>query len=476
MKWEESKRKLLISLGVSILAILLSMVVVGLSAYLVIFIVGALFTFFITLAKPSVLFTVIFPFTVIFSQLPISVGDMQVSLERVLIIIGGIGLIGGVLVTKRLIIYPIQPWSMVGLILWIGFYFISLQLYPSRDGFILVLGYIQKIFLAYFVYISVKDMNQINKILKIYLLSSFIASIFTLFVYFQEGSLTYIRLSSFSADEDISLLRGLARHGTSNYLALWISMYFREQSSKLRRIFWTILVLWFGGMALFALRRESLITIPLGLVILIYLQPKERRAQTILLSLIMIGISVSFIYLSEEWKNRLLIETFEQYNRGFTRLLLFFSFTPAALVDSPLVGHGPANYVKTVLRFPETVNDYILIQGGMASHNSFSSAVVEAGIFAFLGISIFLFSIGKSIWDLRIIERESSKTVFSFTLLFYIQLLMSMSFGDALRLPVTWFWLGMIMAIIRIGKSKYSLDNNKKLDQEVTLTAVSKNA
>lgn len=409
----------------------------------------------LTLLNPSWFFTAIYPPFIMLGQVPLIIGEVTISLERALVIVGGIGLVGGIFVTKRLRMHPLPKSVFFGSILLLGTYLVAMLLLPADHGDLVVLGLYQKAILGYFVFISFRDPKELHTVIKLFLAASFVASLFTLYVYFTEGSLATIRMASYSLDEmdlDLSLLRGLARAGAGNTMALWLAIGMLWQSSSREgRMFWVVAILWFGLLSLFALRREALATIALGLTWLLWRHPGRNRRYTMLLILLMVVAVLSFVMVSPEWMDRLTGETVEDFVSGEDpRMVLLFSFTPTAFLASPLIGYGPGNYHLTQMYFPDAVTSGILLYGGISPHNSWSAAAIEAGIGALIGFCLMLWGIGRPL--LKTLKTQDPKllALWSIAPLLFFQLLMSLFFGDALKLTVTWFWFGVLLAFERM--------------------------
>ena len=409
----------------------------------------------LTLLNPSWFFTAIYPPFIMLGQVPLIIGEVTISLERALVIVGGIGLIGGIFVTKRLRMHPLPKSVFFGSMLLLGSYLAAMLLFPSDHGQSVVLGLYQKAILGYFVFISFREPKELYMVIKLFLAASFIASLFTLYVYYTEGSLSTIRLATYNPDEidlDLSLLRGLARAGAGNTMALWLAIGMLWQtSSREGRTFWVAVILWFGVLSLFALRREALVTIALGLVWLLWRHPGRHRRYTMLLILLMVAGIVLFIMASPEWMDRLTGETVEDFASGEDpRLVLLFSFTPTAFLASPLIGYGPGNYEAIQRHFPEAVTSTILMYGGVAAHNSWSATAIEAGAGALIGFCLMLWGIGRHLFNALQTQDTSLTVLWSIAPLLFFQLVMTLFFGDALKTTVTWFWFGVLLALVRM--------------------------
>ena len=409
----------------------------------------------LTLLKPSWFFTAIYPPFIMIGQVPLVIGDVTISLERALVVVGGIGLIGGIFVTKRLQLHPLPRSVFFGSLTLLGTYLVAMLLLPAEHGDSIVLGLYQKAILAYFVFISFREPKELYTVIKLFLAASFVASLFTLWVYFTEGSLASIRGASYSLDEidlNLSLLMGLARAGAGNTMALWLAIAMLWQSKNREgRFFWVVMILWFGLLSLFALRREALVTIALGMVWLLWRHPGRHRRYTILLTVLIVAGLALFVMVSPEWMDRIMGETVDEFAAGEDpRMVLLFSFTPTAFVASPLIGYGPGNYQITQFHFPDAVSSKILLYGGNSPHNSWSAAAVEAGLGALIGFCVMLWGIGRPL--LKTLKTQDPKLIalWSIAPLIFFQLLMSLFFGDALKYTVTWFWFGVLLAFERM--------------------------
>ncbi len=409
----------------------------------------------LTLLKPSWFFTAIYPPFIIVGQVPLTIGTTTISLERALVIVGGIGLVGGLFVAKRLRTDSVSKSVFLGTLIFLVAYLLAMILRPAEYGSVIVLGFYQKAILGYFVFISFREPEELWTALKLFLTASFIASLFTLWVYFEEGTLATIRLSSYGADDlsfETSLFRGLARAGAGNTMALWVAICMLWQTRRREgRVFWTGLILWFGVLSLFALRRETLVTIAVGLVWLVWRHPGRHRRYTILASLLMVVGLWFFIMVSPEWMDRLMGETVDEFSYATDpRMALLFRFTPAAFMESPLIGYGPGNYEATQFQFSETLPSLLLQLGGLAPHNSWSGVVIEAGAGALIGFCMLLWGVGRPLFKSLKTQATMAIALWNIAPLLFLQLIMSLFFGDALKLTVTWFWFGFLLALERM--------------------------
>jgi hypothetical protein len=407
----------------------------------------------LVLIRPAWLFIVVYPLFVSIGQIPLSFGSITISLERLLVVLGGFGFLGGIFVTKQIKLKKVPLIVTLGILIWFIFYVISGVMHPAPNGqgVVELFGYAQKVALAYLVYISIDTPKQMKTALQAYLISGIVASLVTLIAYYEYGSLYIIREADYRSGQSIfeSIFQGLARAGTGNAMLIWLALFlFRQSESKRGRFVWGALVFWFGVINLFALRRELLLTIPLGLLFLAWRNMLGNRMLTLLISGGLFILITLFVQFSPEWQQRLLIETVDQFpSVQDPRLNLLFKFTPVAFSHSPWFGYGPGNYAATQLLFPNTVPYSSLSRGGNSPHNAWSAALVEAGIFACLGLCLFLYGLGRPLFKRYQQDHNFSKVLWSFAPLLFLQLLFSMMFGRAVGLSVIWFWFGFLLSL-----------------------------
>jgi len=433
----------LLSIGLIVLTVLEPVIGLGL--------LFALLLAIFTSIHPAWLFTIIYPLLISIGQIPLSVGGTVVSLERLLVLIGSVGFLGGVFITKQIKLKKIPMHVFLGVFIWWACYMVSGLLSSSSVGWTILFGYTQKILLAYMVYISINTPREFSTALRAYLFSGIVASSITLIAYFEYGSLYIIREASYQSGQSLgeSLFQGLARAGTGNAMFIWLALLlFQQAESKRSRILWGTMIFWFGVINLFALRRELLLTIPLGLIFLAWRNMLGNRALTIFISVLFFSLASWFISSSPEWQSRLLIETAGQFSSSQDpRLNMLLKFTPAAFMASPWFGYGPGNYAVTQLLFPGTMPYYYLRHGGSAAHNAWSATLVEAGIFSFLGLCLFLYGLGKPLRRHGDSDEHFMMVLKAFAPLIFLQLLFTMFFGHALVSSVIWFWFGFLLAL-----------------------------
>lgn len=436
-------------------------------AALIVVAVVALGSIAISLIQPAWLFTFAYPLLIPIGQVPISIGGTQVSLERLLIVVGSLGFVAAIL-SKRLSLTGVPRFAIGGFALWFGMYSISLAVYPTTQGIIELSGYLQKAVMAYMVSAILDSAEDADRAFKLFLLSSFLVSLVAIAVYLRQGSLSAIRVSSLSVSNvaSESMLNGLARAGSGNTMAVWIALVQLWQAKNQRQRAARLLIVgWFSLVALFALRREVLVTLALGLVIMFVHRPIGHRSQVIAVIGFLFAVTATFVLSSHEWMNRLTVETVSQLQSGSDpRLSLLLHFTPRAVLSAPLVGYGPGNYAAAQLRFPDTVPIYLIGLGGSAAHNVWSAAAVEAGVGAFLGLCVFLYGIGRPLWQYRDIPHQDLDTIWRFMPIMFTQVLVSMFFGNALILPATWFWFGLFLAAERVTREGPTADRRLKTD------------
>lgn len=159
------------------------------------------------------------------------------------------------------------------------------------------------------------------------------------------------------------------------------------------------------------------------------------------------------VMLTPDWVDRLSGETVEEFSAGRDTRTNLLLFTPEALRESPWIGHGPGNYPATTYRlvvYKTNPSLGTLEKGGLEPHNSWSGTAVEAGIFALLGLCLWLYGIGRPLWQAHRTADGRLNNLWAFAPLIFVQLLTFMFFGDGLVLPQVWFWFGMLLALTRV--------------------------
>ncbi len=407
----------------------------------------------ISLLSPGWIFIYLYPLIMRFGQIPFMVGGTTISLERSLLIVGG-AVIALAIATHRLVLPALSIRVLLGLILWFGMYMAAWIWHPSDYGLVIALGYAQKAAMAYMVFAVLVKPAHFKTVLKVFFWSSLLLSFVTVFAYLQEGSLSYIREGDFFTEDEqsLSLFEGLARAGTANTMAVWVALLLLWQARHaLQRWLLGIAVLWLVVVSLFALRREVLVTIPLGMAVLFLSRQVGRRRQILLIGMLLSVAAVAFLISSPEWIARLSTETVNQLSEGTdARLMLMFQFTPSAVLTAPLLGYGLGNYAATQMLFPTTVPLYVFERGGIAIHNTWSGIVVEAGLIAFLGFNLFLYGLGWPLWSIRHTGDRDLDLLWAFAPLIFVQLLLYMFFGNDIFQPATWFWFGFLLALERL--------------------------
>ncbi len=416
---------------------------------------------FVIFLRPIWSVTFLYPAIHVLGGYPVAVGSVSISLERVILVFAGVGFVVYLLRTRKI---PAMPLPLLfGWLAWLLAFVVTIFLFPTDIGLNKVLSLVQKMLFGYLVFLSFQTTEQVNRAIKLYILSTFVASFVTLGVYFSSGGAALIRSGSFIenditvASEIPDLFLGLARAGAGGILEVFLCLLLLSTVKTRREKFlWIAIGVWLAGASTLALRREYLISlVACFLVVLLY--RRTRFGSGGLAFLAIAGVLVfGLVTNMAEWSTRLFGETVTAFENNQDRRTLYFLSSLDAWNQSPFVGYGAGNWSISVR--PYFFNrGPSLVDSLPSSHNSFTMTLVETGL---LGGLPFLFVFGYMAARLTKLSRQSLdpqlKSVLSFSVVFLLEIFFWLFFGDAIMNNLTWYWLGLLAAIIVLGKAQLS--------------------
>lgn len=429
---------------------------IGLTVGLPVMIIG--------LSFPSWIIGVLYPSIWFLGQIPLRAGSSDFSLERGIVLFAGFGLLASILKRREIVLFPSNT-LLVSSVLMIGAMFFSTFINQAEYGLFQLISLIQKIVFAWLVFVSLNHINRVRKAMRLFLIASVFASFFTIIVIVQSGNLFIIQSSSFVAGDSVSenLLRGIARAGAGNTIAVWLALLeARTAKTQERKLLWLLVLVWTVIFALLALRREVLIIIPVGFLVLTW-RSRTARNRTVLAGLITISLLAVFISISPEWSYRLNKNPLAGTANETRWILLQYSWE--AFKAAPVLGHGPGTFRDVQFQFPEYVQRlgltiYQNLKFGVASHNSFSTFLVETGIVGSLGFCLMLVWMWKQLTSRVSLQNKFIEDIWPFSLVIFVNILLKFSFGDGILINVHWFWVGVLWSVIALAINDRSLRNS----------------
>lgn len=400
-------------------------------------------------------------------QFPIgTVAGVTVSLERlVMLVLGPLCILQLAFAEEnvRRIVHFTPRSIALGLLLWLTALGFSCAIHFEAGDTALLLGYAQKFLLGFLFACAVASEPDARRAVRLFALATLLAVPATFFVYYTQGS-SVIRAAGFLSSDfgDITFVEGLARSGALGgipLMACWLEAVFAGRPS--RRILWYVGVAALFAAAMLALRREYVLSIavclgwglfglPLGL----------RRFQALAIVGGFFALGFAIIQIVPEWRPRLLSETVDTFVSGQDLRLLMLQTSPRLFAEEPLIGRGLGTFPRLMatslpVRFASDEEATRFLAQGLASHNSFLTAALEAGVFGLLGLTIVFVSLGRWCWRLwRFGGRVLGSPLAYFAPLFFIQLLFSVTFQDGLASNIVWAFLGMSVAIVALERSR----------------------
>jgi hypothetical protein len=408
---------------------------------------------------PAILL-VVYPLLAFIGQFPITGAGIPLSVEHIVAAVCAVVMLvecafGSVRLRSANGVF------LVGFVVWSGANALSLLQHPSREGNFEVFGYIQKFVFCYLVFLALAEARCVLKVMRWYIAGCFIAGVFTIcFFLFQGASLDDLRGASYGGLDEagqlqVSLMEGLARSGAGNLLPFWFALvFFMMYPDRGRRSLYLGLAAFFLLLSLMALRREVLVCLVFGFVVLAAWAPREYRGPIALVMGLCLCGAASVVVSNESWSRRLFEETAEDLSAGQDPRLAMLVATPAALLDKPLLGHGPGTYRTTILNYVSVRG--VLGETGLAAHNSFSAAAVQAGCVGLLGAVLMTGGLCIQVVGRRQYPTRSLGLIRLASLIILLEVLDRQSFGDGLWAPQTWFWFGVLLAQGKILE-EYSL-------------------
>jgi O-antigen ligase len=203
---------------------------------------------------------------------------------------------------------------------------------------------------------------------------------------------------------------------------------------------------YFAVLSLLALRREVLIEAGVGMLVLIFIFPKRDRIVLRMTGLILACAITIAIATSERWQDRLFTETRNDYEMGQDARTILLKYTPAALMDRPLLGHGPGSYAWTMWNYSPLAG---LASRGIEAHNSFSRAAVETGTLGLIGFTVMFVALcwkavrrRREIFRIGILPRLTAIMIF-------LHVGDWLFFGDGIGSNTTWYFIGVLLYLDR---------------------------
>ena len=416
---------------------------------------------------PLRVLTYVYPCLSVVGQYPLgTVGGVPLSLERVaLLLLGPLCLVqvfAGGENARRIVRYT-PGIITAGLGLWLIALALSCVLHFAPGDTALLWGYGQKFLLGFLFACAVAAEPDALRAVRLFAVTSLVATVATFYVYVTQGSAA-IRSGAFVSLEygDVTLLEGVARAGANGsvpLMACWLQAVFARRGRL--KLAWYVGVAALFVAAMLALRREYLLSIGVCMLWGVYSLPLGvRRFTAVFVVGGFLALGVGVIHLVPEWRQRLFSETVDSLTSGQDLRLLMLQTAPKLFVEEPLAGHGLGTFpflmatsLPVHLATDEETNRFLA--RGLASHNSFLTAGLETGLLGLVGL-VALFG-GLGLWSVRIWRNSRMRggsALAMFAPLFFIQIFFGVFFQDGLASNIIWAFMGMLIAIVAIERSK----------------------
>jgi len=416
-------------------------------------VLGVVLLLWVGFAIPMTFFAIIYPIAMIFGGITLGV----VSFERAVVIFGAMGFMSGIFM-RRFRVPHLPPMVILGVLIWLLAFCISYISIPSEPGTVRVTQAFQKAAFGWLVFVALCDERRLKKAIRVSMVVLLIASVVSLIAVLISGNMYFLRASSFGAGETLgeNLFRGVARSGTganATIAACLAMMEYRLAQEKGRpSLGWMLLVIWFISISMFALRRESLIAIIGMLILIAWYRPVKKGAAWLWVILLSFASIFTIFSYSTEWQQRIYGDTVARFKAGTDTRTNLLEFSWEATKQSPWIGYGPGSYGKTQLKFRDIVLD---AEAERAPHNSFAAAAVEAGVPAFLGLSIFVLAIFFPLLRQKVqLDDPLLQSMWAMAPILFIPLFSALFFGDAITNTSIWYWLGLLAALTYLVKQR----------------------
>jgi len=282
----------------------------------------------------------------------------------------------------------------------------SLSLLISKCFIVSLRAYI--IFLSYFfIYFlilnNIENRKEFDSFIKLFFISSFFISIYTLFHYYE--FISYLK----EFGPVISTIG--QKNWTSNYLALVFPImlsFFLLEKSKRKKIFYSIFLSIIYATLMICQSRGIWISISLTSIFAIYIIFKFKiikifkENQKWLIILLLIFIVITIIYSTDNPLNksaitvpRRALSTFDEQEPSINTRLLIWKTTLEMIKEKPIFGLGigtfKLHYLDYQAKYLKENPNYIKYSGkAREAHNEYLQIWSELGI---IGLSLFLFFI-----------------------------------------------------------------------------------
>lgn len=415
---------------------------------------------------PLRILAILYPALSIIAQYPLGDFGISWSLERLLMVMLApfcvLQVMAGDKAASRLIYFTPRLVTF-GLALWYVAMLVSFGLNFGHGDIVVLQSYTLKLALGILFAFAVAEENSLRNATRLFALSTFFATFASFYINRTQGS-GAIRSAAFVNVDfgNVSLIEGLARAGAVGSLPLMAAWLEAVYARRLwQRAMWYGIMFTLFVASMLALRREYLLstsvcllwgmaTLPLGI----------RKVTAVVVVLMLFVIGFATLQAIPEWRMRLFDETVEAFAQRQDPRTLMLQTAPLVALESPFVGHGLGSYPLLMAQnLPislATQDDIMRFYSlGLASHNSLLTAMVETGLFGFLGILLFFTGVGY--WSLKVwrINRSSAGHPLAlFAPLFAIQLAFGTMFQDGLVNNTIWAFFGMLVAIIALERAK----------------------
>ena len=398
------------------------------------------------------LLLVLYPFALALGTFPVFIFGVWVSAEFLFSLVCALVVVAEA-ASGRLKMAPGNPYFLLGLSLWLGANMGSLLVHPDLGTGSMVFRMLLKSLFGYMAFWVLLDQGRLSVVLKTYVAGCVLCGLFSIAFCLETGGFEALRNAAYGSQDpdvfDIDVFAGVARAGASNLLPVWIcAVWYPSVAKKWKRAGLLAVSVYLAVLAMLALRREVLVEAVVGLTVLWFAMPRRFRLGIAISGLVVGGVFVGTIALSESWQERLFNETRDNFEGRMDPRAILLLNTPTELMEQPFLGHGPGSYpLRMTKYFPSEA--VLAAETGIAAHNSFSRAAVETGMFGLSGFCLMVAALG---WRVVRRKRELARSDIGLRLtaiMIFFHLGDWLTFGDGIGSNTSWFFIGVLLYLDR---------------------------
>jgi O-antigen ligase len=328
----------------------------------------------------------------------------------------------------------------------------SLQTNPTPDGTSRLIRLLQKMLWGYLIFMTLSEAGEqgIRRFTRLLIVSLTVAAIGGLAMLLHFG--TDVRLVTVEGGDWQVPSYGVIGLFLTAPISLLLLVEGAMARSSIRNLVLFGLFLFLNLITLFTLvRRETLILVPLALLVIVILGSREQKANGVLL--LIVGVVAFFAFVlprSQVWQVRF-------YDNLLSRATTTNESRTAQIVTGleafrqrPLTGYGLGTTVDVTMAYAQQQS----LSVPSSPHNTFLAMLVETGLPGFLATVGLWVNLFYGIW----VVRRNTLSPYMHHLVLALPAVMIFLFfqwntGDSIRNNVSWTFLGLFWAVIEVART-----------------------